>query len=1455
MFLQGTKTMKHSSALLKVISSLALACGVVSSPAQSYGPAAWVNDPFTPNANWTLTGANTTAPTYTHTGTAFNGNLFGNSPIGATITLTNIGDAAICSGQVTLTGNVNAAGNVQFRIGLFYKGSASADTGWAGYMIGNPTANGGGGLYLRNIPNTGLYGSGTGTTQPSLTGTQFTSGWGSATYDFYIAVTKIGVNSTLVRWKLEGLDPNNYLFAGRYTNNSTSTQGGFSFDQVGLLSGGATWNGPGGVIAFSNVLVTAGKFSDGAWAVDADGNWSTTNNWANGVPANGAGYVADFTGVNLTGDRTVTLDSSRMIGHLRFGTTAGLNSWTVNSTGGSELRLDTGVNDAAARPSFTVSQSTATINSPLVSSNGLTKSGPGTLVLRGANTIVGALNLNGGLVNFLSLANLPFAAESISEINFGNGGLQWAAGNTFDLSSLGLPINFNGAAILDVGANNVTFANGFGNGAAGGLTKLGSGTLTLDNSVSYTGPTIVSNGILALGASGSIASSTNITVHAGTTLNVSAISGGFTLNPAQALSGGGTVSGTVSDASTSIISPGPGTATLAISGDLNLNGGGALSFDLSDNTASGGGVNDLITVGGNLNLAGSTTLNITLVNGAPGLGTYTLFTYNSFSGDLANIVAPPGFLITNNTSAKTIGLLVAHVPAALTWQGDGSGNLWDIGTTANWLQSGTNQVFFTGDSVTFDNSGSANPPINISGMVSSASVTVNSSQDYAFYTGNNGGIATGRLTKSGTGMLTLETDNTYTGATLISGGILQVGGPTTGGASGTLGSGPTTNNAVLMFNRSTDYTYTNVIQGSGHITNVSGSGSVILSGNITGGTVNNTGSGTLVLSASNTYTGQTIVSSGSLNPRNPAALGTTGAGTVIQDGGRMYLDANIDFTGEALSIAGAGPDTAGALRKGGAGTTTWSGPVSLTADSTIAVDGGATLNLTNTGGIAGTGFNLTLTGPGNGNVNGPITLGAGALTKNDSGTWTLAATNNYTGKTVINGGTVAVPAVTALGTAAGFTPDFVTLAGGSLGVTTNITFTDGLRGFTVSGTAGGFNVGSGFTLVVSNEITGSGTLTKIGPGTLVLSGANSFNGILNVDTDASGASDGILRIAHPAAIANVQSPIAIRNSLGGSSTLELDGAQGSITLSQDITIEGRSPAIPTIDHVSGTNTLAGALTLNPGGTRYIIESDAGLLTVGGNVTSTTVDAQSITFQGAGNITVAGAISDGTNPLGVIKEGSGRLSLNGVNTYTGATAVNGGALAGAGTIAGPVSIAPGGTLSPGAGLGTLTINNTLALAGNVFIEVNQSSAASDQVLGATSISYNGTLTVSNVSGTLTAGNSFQIFPATAFTGNFTSISPAPGAGLAWNFNPTNGVLSVIASAVQNPTNITFSVSGGNLTLNWPSSHLGWVLQAQTNTLNAGLNTNWTDIPASASANSIMLPISSTNPAVFFRLRRP
>src|SRR5262249_14475958 len=137
----------------------------------------------------------------------------------------------------------------------------------------------------------------------------------------------------------------------------------------------------------------------------------------------------------------------------------------------------------------------------------------------------------------------------------------------------------------------------------------------------------------------------------------------------------------------------------------------------------------------------------------------------------------------------------------------------------------------------------------------------------------DGAAGTINLTKAGTGTFTLTGDNTYTGTTTISAGTLQVGnGGTTGSVAGNI-----TNNSALAFNRSDALTYAGVVSGTGALSQA--------------------GSGTLILTGANTYTGGTTISTGTLQVGNG---GTTGgvAGNIVNNAALTFNRSN------ALTYAG-----------------------------------------------------------------------------------------------------------------------------------------------------------------------------------------------------------------------------------------------------------------------------------------------------------------------------------------------------------------------------------------------------------------------------------------------------------------------------------------------------------------------------------------------------------------------
>jgi len=859
-------------------------------------------------------------------------------------------------------------------------------------------------------------------------------------------------------------------------------------------------------------------------------------------------------------------------------------------------------------------------------------------------------------------------------------------------------------------------------------------------------------------------------------------------------------------------------------------------------------------------------------NGSPiGAATnsiYTLTPLLSQNNHIFQLLATNNVGGTNYSVASSNATLTVAVPQTLVWAGVNGGN-WDT-STLNWSNSTPTLVNFAQyDGVVFDDRGGYyQSTVNLLQPITLTSMAVsNNAYNYVFQSAGQVGSFNGQavsLVKAGTGSLTLDVSNNCTGSTLVQNGILQVGNADGVGA---LSGGPVTNNATLVFNRTNSITVTN---------NISGTGTVILSG-----------TGDLSLSGSNSYSGLTTISStGVLHPKNANALGVATAGLINTNGGKLYIDPgiNIDFPNEPLTLGGGT-----ALQKGGSTTTTLGGTVTLVSGTAFSIDGGATLNLTNASGINGSSANATLTlaGSGTGNIGGPLALGTGNLIVS-GGTWTVAPSNSYSGLTTINGGALLITGPLSLSQPpVSFNASQVTLNGGTLGTATNVTLNDGKIGIMLTANST-ITVNTNATLTIANDIGGNAslTLTKTGPGKLVLNGANDFAGTLNVDSSSATANDGTTVIANNAAIANILAVqgtpfIYIGNNNGGSSTLALDGTLGSITIAPDISLAGRNVTAPAIENLAGNNTISGNFTLSVGGT-YILQSDSGTLTLTqpwpyappAGVTT----ARNLTLTGAGIITMAGAIQDGslngTNvPVNVLQGGSGTLNLPVANTYSGTTIVSngvlsltgsigtntttvaGGLLIGNGTVAGPVTVLSAGAIEAGTTntIGTLNLGSTLALSGNTIVKIKKSNGTRDQFSGQTSVTYGGTLTVTNLGGTITTNDTFVLFSPGSSTSNFASIIGSPGAGLAYSF--TNGVLSVVVGVASNPTNIMFSLSGNTLTLSWPADHLNWILQSQTNSLSVGLSTNWVDVAGSGSSTQAVININGNNPSVFYRLRHP
>ncbi len=306
---------------------------------------------------------------------------------------------------------------------------------------------------------------------------------------------------------------------------------------------------------------------------------------------------------------------------------------------------------------------------------------------------------------------------------------------------------------------------------------------------------------------------------------------------------------------------------------------------------------------------------------------------------------------------------------------------------------------------------------------------------------------------------------------------------------------------------------------------------------------------------------------------------------------------------------------------------------------------------------------------------------------------------------------------------------------------------------------------------------------------------------------------------------------------------------------------------------SFTETLAGNITLQGGITSYL-----GALSAGGSETLFVTAP----VAGSGNLQIGGSTVNNGQDTGVVvlaatnsytgatTVATGTLLVNGANGNSAITVSANATLGGNGTIGGTVNVSAGGNLAPGISakgaltnaIGTLTASSAASMSGSVAMKINRDASPNSDKFVAPGITVNSgaTLTVANIGSTnLAAGDAFLLF-STPISGAFSTVTlPAlPNPGLYWTNNlAVNGSLAVVAVVTvnTNSTNITTSVSGNTLTLSWPADHLGWHLQAQTNSLSSGLGTNWVTIPGSDAVVSTNLIINPANGSVFYRLIYP
>ena len=137
------------------------------------------------------------------------------------------------------------------------------------------------------------------------------------------------------------------------------------------------------------------------------------------------------------------------------------------------------------------------------------------------------------------------------------------------------------------------------------------------------------------------------------------------------------------------------------------------------------------------------------------------------------------------------------------------------------------------------------------------------------------------------------------------------------------------------------------------------------------------------------------------------------------------------------------------------------------------------------------------------------------------------------------------------------------------------------------------------------------------------------------------------------------------------------------------------------------------------------------------------------------------------------------------------------------------------------------------------------SSNTSLVPANNIVFGGSGTARNVTVTPLAGQS----GTTAIT--VTVVNGTDATSTAFTLNVTNSIAT-------NPTNISYALGSGNLTLSWPSDHTGWRLLVQTNNLGGGISVNtndWTTVANSQQTNQVVLPVNPTLPAAFYRLVYP
>lgn len=710
--------------------------------------------------------------------------------------------------------------------------------------------------------------------------------WDTVTFDDNGAYSNVVTLTTTVRpTALTVNSSSNYMFAG---SGKVSGITGFTKSGVGTLTV-ATLNDCTNVVQINGGVISVGTLANGGVA---SGIGAGTNS-AGALVLNGGGL--QYSGGNVTINRMLTVNApGGVIDVTNSASTLTINGggWLVNGTltkrGPGTLQF-TGYSGstAGAATDFVVEQGTLSFNSnydwgysPIGGDSSVN------IIVTNGATLYSYYGAFGGLpwpssgaigqVKVTEYSAWVIGGGFRSFVNGGTplvlqGGTANAPGGSYFYPIYGTTIQTLASAVTSTnnitvssyaGGQTVTFnvADGAadpdlyntGNLSAGSVTtwnKNGAGRMVFAGSASAN--LNVNAGTVSLTTNASV-TSPSITLAAGTTFDVSALSS-YTIVANGSLQAAGSILGSIGvGASNVVIRPaGP----VSISSNLTLNASTTNYFDIGGLPAD-----DVITVGGALTPNGSAiSVNLT---GPLSTGTHHLF--NAGANATGFNAAVPGNTMRKGWSlvetATTVDLDVSGSNASLVWQPGSLNAQWDLKSTTNWLNTGTAgaDLFFTGDDLLFNDSGAVSNTVTLVGTVMPTSLAVNSASNYTF-TGSGLIGGTSGLTKDGTGTLTMNNANTCLGDIAINAGTLMIGGA--GVVGGGAYAGAITDNGNFIVGSSANQTLSGPISGSGAL-------------------VKN-GTGALTLTGSNTYSGVTVVNQGAMT-----VAGTTGPiilGNVIFD--------------------------------------------------------------------------------------------------------------------------------------------------------------------------------------------------------------------------------------------------------------------------------------------------------------------------------------------------------------------------------------------------------------------------------------------------------------------------------------------------------------------------------------------------------------------------------------------